>query len=169
MDWHSCSSLISVLLFTHHIGKITLCILGQNGVFTVWKGWYSTSLVCQLCVAIIYEVSCFIFKNNSQNKQVTHKTNMWLETIPAKKLWFEFGIKNAQFQENDSTGTSPILYMISLSATLSLKQQLIRRQRQKQIIYWKLTSTIINNAPLIRKMFAVSSFNFSIVLTALYF
>lgn len=132
MDWHSCSSLISALLFTHHIGKITLCILGQNGGLTVWKGWYGTSLVCQLCIAIIYELSCFIFKNNSQNKQVTHRTNKWLEIIPAKKLWFEFGIKNAQFQENDSTGTSPILYMISLSATLSLEQQLIRRQRQKK-------------------------------------
>lgn len=123
MDCHSCSHLISVLLPTQHIGKITPCLLGQNGFPQCGRD--------ELCY--------FIFKNNSQNKQVAWE-DFGKETM--NWIWYEKCTSSRKWQ----TGTSPILYMSSLLASyIVIKMVTADNAEAKEVVYWKLISTIINN------------------------
>lgn len=72
MNRHSCSYLISVLLLTQCMGKVTLSPRTE-WVFTVWKDRYGASLFYLLRTVIIYKLCYFILKNSSQNKEVARE------------------------------------------------------------------------------------------------
>lgn len=112
--------------------------------------------VRQLCIAIIYELSYFIFKNNLQNKQAA-----WQNSLK-RNYELNLVLKVQNFKKMTYSLYDLLVCHIVIETLIVNKKA---EAKKKKIVRWKLIFVIINNAPVISKMAVISSFNFSIALT----
>lgn len=72
--------------------------------------------------------------------------------ISAKKLWVQFGIKNAQVQDNGSTGTYLFFTWAPCPPRYVIKTRTAdKKVEAKETVHRKLTVTILNNCTIKEK------------------
>lgn len=121
-----------------------------------WKFWQHLPHLPAMYYKYLWIV--ILFSKSSQKK------SGWREFLQ-RKYDFNLVLKSTSSRKDKNWHIPCSLYDLLVSHTV-IKTITVDKKAEAKNTYWKLSSILINNAPLISKMFVIS-FKFSIVLLTL--